>query len=309
MVRLPCVFDFQLSNEHACRDFGMSSHNVFSSTYKRKVGSDQTMEYWFSNLYTQDEITRNEKPPLGINGEIIYSEDSDIQRASDEQCFGTLPEEVQNPECWKQVLTQWIQDCSGAFQKPPTIERCLANCSMQWDNHAPIATISQSEEESDWILQWIPTSVRVYQSKFTVFWAPCYKILYTRIPETIVLSDETESVCAPKDSYDIEVQQPERVYTFVPKNTRHDSSESGFNLEECTDIPTSYMDVPALRLETEQDEHLSKYRRKVREARLRAKLAHYRAERIAQRFEQRFGYYPEEEGEEVLTEAEQTDDE
>lgn len=267
------------------------------------------MEYWFMSQYTQTEHTRNEKPPLAINGEIIYAESSPQTRASDEVCFGTLPEEIQNPECWKQVLTQWIQDCSGAFQKPPTIERCLANCSMAWDDHAPIATISQSEEESDWILQWIPTSVRVHNSNFTVFWAPCYKILYTRIPEMIELLDETESICAPKESYDIDVQHPERVYTFVPKNTRHGSTDGGHNLEECTDIPVSYMDVPPLRLETEQDEQMGKYRRKVREARLRAKLAHYRAERIAQRFEQRFGYYPDEEGEEALTEAEQTDDE
>ncbi len=266
------------------------------------------MEYWFSSHYTQTEQTRNEKPPLAINGEIIYAESSNQGRASDELCFGTLPEEIQNPACWKEVFTQWIHDCSGAFQKPPTIERCLANCSMEWDSHAPIATIGQTEEESDWLLQWIPTSVRVHHSKFTVFWAPCYKISYTRIPKQIPCLDETDSDCALKESFDIDVQQPERVYTFVPKNTRHGMND-GHNLEECTDIPVSYMDVPPLRLETEQDEQANKYRRKVREARLRAKLAHYRAERMAQRFEQRFGYYPEEEGEEVLTEAEQTDDE
>ena len=43
-------------------------------------------------------------------------------------------------------------------------------------------------------------------------------------------------------------------------------------------------------------------RKRIREARIRAKLARYRAERLAQQFERKYGVWPEEDQEEAQTE-------
>ena len=61
-------------------------------------------------------------------------------------------------------------------------------------------------------------------------------------------------------------------------------------------------DRPALRLEAELDSAKERFRRRIRDARLRAKLAKYRAERMAQQFQEKYGVYPIEDSEEAQTE-------
>jgi hypothetical protein len=78
-------------------------------------------------------------------------------------------------------------------------------------------------------------------------------------------------------------------------------------IQDVSELPFS--DRPALRLAVDQEASKEKLRRRVRDARLRAKLARYRAERLALLFQERFGFYPEENGEEVQTEYEGSSDE
>ena len=280
----------------------------FSNKFKRQLGSDNKMEYWFSNNYSQDRTNYNEIPPFSVEGDVIYAENSQMPTKTDEELFSKLPEETKNPSLWKSVFERWILDCSGAFTKPPTITQCLSNCEIYWDSNAPVATMNTTEEDSDWILQWTPTKVKVCNSRFSIFWAPCYKTLSTRIPDLTVLSTEDgDSKIRMESDSDTEIDlQP-------PQNTRRIdvmNSEHVVSLEELTDIPMPVMNSPALRLEPAFDEiQREKYRRRVRDARIRAKLAQYRAERMADRFEERFGYYPEEDGDEARTEGEQTEDE
>ncbi len=278
----------------------------FSSKFKRQLGPDNKMEYWFSNIYSQDDKNYNEKPPFSVEGEIIYAENSHMPTKTDEELFSNLPEETKNPSLWKTIFERWILDCSGAFTKSPTISQCLSNCEICWDCNAPIASMNTSEEDSDWILQWIPTKVKVCNSRFSIFWAPCYKTLSTRIPELTALSaEEGESKIQMDSDTEIDLQPPENTRRIDVTNSEHVVS-----LEELTDIPMPVMNTPALRLEPAFDDvQREKYRRRVRDARIRAKLAHYRAERLADRFEERFGYYPEEDDDEARTEGEQTEDE
>jgi len=60
-------------------------------------------------------------------------------------------------------------------------------------------------------------------------------------------------------------------------------------------------------LDIDIDAQRDKLRRRIREARIRAKLALYRAERLAHKYEERYGIYPEHDEEEAQTEAEQSD--
>jgi hypothetical protein len=278
----------------------------FSSKFKRQLGPENKMEYWFSTIYTQDEQTYNEKPPFSVEGEVIYSESSQMPSKSDEELFSKLPEEINNPSIWKSVFERWITDCSGAFTKSPTISQCLANCEMSWDCNAPVASMNTSEEDSDWILQWIPTKIKVCSSRFSIYWAPCYKTLSTRIPDLMALSEEeSESKIRMDTETEISLHPPENTRRIDVTNSDHVVS-----LEELADIPMSVMNTPALRLEPAFDDvQREKYRRRVRDARIRAKLAQYRAERLADRFEERFGYYPEEDDDEARTEGDQTEDE
>lgn len=255
--------------------------------------------YWFSTCYSQEGSTYNEVPPLAVNGEVIFSEPEQIATVDEDTLFSILPEECRDPMTSRRVFEHWIQDCSGAFIKPPTIESCLAHTEVIWDSNAPVATLAPTEEDSDWILQWVPTKVKVDTPTFQIYWAPSYKTQHSsRIPFT----DEMTLNRGISGTETIELQGSET-------NTRVIVTQIPSQLQELTDAALPLSDSPTLRLNMEIDVAEDKYRRRVREARIRSKLAHYRAERLAHRFEERFGYYPEEDEEEAQTEAEQTDGE
>lgn len=275
----------------------------FDSKFKSTAAPSGKRVFTFQTIYKQTVKNWNETPPLAVEGKVYYADDSWKETADEDLLFRTLPEETQNPEVCKKVFTTWISDCSGAFVKPPTIEQCLGNVIICLDSNADPAPMLSTEEDSDWVLQWIPTSVRVDQPKFEIHWAPCYKTPYTaRIPE---LTDVGSPTAASALIDDVQVQAPEKTYTIVQTaNPRTFNGDSGW-LHELNDMTLPLQDGPALRLNTDLDmeEQREKYRRKVRDARLRAKLARYRAERMAKRFEDRFGVYPEEDEEEAQTEV------
>ncbi len=273
----------------------------FDSKFKRQKTPSGNYQYWFSTIYKQSEELRNEKPPLAVDGE-IFSFEGQMTDEEETRDFCKLPEEVHNPVISRQVLTQWISDCSGAFVKPPTIEQCLANVQNIFDSNSPVAGIRDNEESSSWLLQWVPTKIIVDIPVYLIYWAPCYKIEEnTRIPE---LSEDTKI----PEYHTFQVKDPERVYTM---NTRVISPGTQTDwLHEVTESTIPMSDIADLRLDLnpEVEAQREKYRRRVREARIRAKLAKYRAERLAQRYEEKFGLYPDEDDEEAQTEVEQSDE-
>jgi len=265
------------------------------------------MLYIFLNNYIQNDTTHNEPIKLAVQGAILYSETDQLNaKVQEEQCFTKLPEETQNPAISKQVYETWLRDCSCAFVKPPTLEECLANTLSIWDSNAPVASLNPSEEDSDWILQWIPTKIHVNAPRFQIYWAPCYKLAYTRIPELNTITNLSIKDGMTKLQEQIELQNPEKIYTITRLKEGiqdHDWPQ------EMNDTSLPYSDLPPLRFDINSEAQQEKYRRRVRDARIRAKLARYRAERMAQRYEERYGIYPEEDEEEAQTEAEQTEDE
>jgi hypothetical protein len=272
----------------------------FSPKYKTTKDPEGKSIYWFSTLYTPSE--ENEKPPYSVDGEMLRLDESCLS-LSETDLFQKLPEECHNPMVSKGVFEQWISDCSGAFVKPPTIERCLSNLEVLCDSNAPVATMTMEEESDNWILQWIPTRVKVDTHRFQIYWAPSYKTRAVRIPE---LAEPEER------RNDIDLQNPEKTYSMTPSspNTRLITTNGVGNWmpQEVEGDSIPLMDEPALRFDTFLDSQREKYRRRIKEARIRAKLARYRAERLAIRYEERFGEYPEEDDEEAQTEAERSDE-
>lgn len=269
----------------------------FDRNFTKSHGASGKYIYTFKTLYKETSETYNKKPPFGIDGLVLskYSPSSHTMAI-----LSTLPEDTNNPTVLKEVLTQWLQDCSGAFVKPPTIDKCIANCQskLDTDTNADVLTMLDSEEDKDWLIQWMPTVIAVDSPNFTLYWAPCYKVLYTRPADEKISLDDAGA--------EVEVQNPEKTYTILPQATRLVNGEW---MQELTDVSLPLSDSPALRLDVDFEAQREKMRRRVRDARIRAKLARYRAERLASRYEARFGDYPSEDDEEAQTEAETEVDE
>lgn len=261
----------------------------FKSQFKRQNNSNGKYMYWFDTIYTQTDENRNEEHPLAINGYVINPEVS----ATKEELMKP-PEDILNPSVWKKVYTQWIEDCSGAFVKCPSLEQCLARTESIVDPDAEIPSVTPEEEDEMWTLQWLPTKVKVDIPVFQIYWSPSYKVLC----KSRITLDET-----------LEVQQPEKTYTILPNTQSTLRLNDNEWIQEMADLHVPFADSTTLRLDPDVEAQKERFRRKVRDARIRAKLARYRAERMAVRYEEKFGSYPEEDTEEAQTEAETEHDE
>jgi hypothetical protein len=267
----------------------------FKSEFKRQGNPSGKYMYWFDTLYTQTDSTLNEKYSLAVDG-VVFEPDQQLTREE----YLKLPEELHNPATSRNVYMKWIADCSGAFVKCPTIEQCLARTSSLVDPNATLPTIHSEEEEQSWTLQWFPTRIKVDTPVFEIYWSPCYKI---PCKSRILIEEEPEP--EPEKGNSVELQNPERTYTILPQVSR--PNENNW-IQEMADLHVPFVDSSTLRLDADEEVLKERLRRKVREARIRAKLARYRAERMAAKYEERFGIYPEEDGDEAQTDGE-TDNE
>jgi hypothetical protein len=278
----------------------------FSPKFKRGQSSAGKTIYIFHSTYIQTDETHNQVPPLSVSGEILYSERTKPSMTSEDliTILQEIPKECFTQEKSKEVLSQWLTDCKTAFTKLPDLDLLLHKVQHRLDETAPTASISSSEEASDWVLQWVPTKIHLEMPQPTVYWAPCYKSESARIPdeidggaETVSLEDVTETT----GQLDLELQE-----TGAHDTTRLiQNMNQAWNGATLTTVPLA--ESPSLRLEFDYQAQKDKFRRRVREARIRAKLARYRAERLAQRYEARFGEFPDEDDEEAQTEIEKSD--
>lgn len=246
---------------------------------------------------------------MGVQGEYLPSEleEGELVEGEEQQIFRTLPSICLQNETIQSVYERFVKECGKWFQKCPTLEAFQNGLQQELDTDSSIVTLRPNEEDYDWCLVWVPTVVRVLAGRFTIGWAPCYKLKQPKRSRLIPEAEEEDSLIP-------ELQEPDCVSRFEQGNTRliRTLPSTTVRTDWLQEIPESmlpYSDIPALRLDEDFLAQREKYRRRVRESRIRAKLARYRAERLAQRFEERFGVYPDEDEEEAQTEAEQTEDE
>ena len=284
------------------------TQRFFEETFQKERSTTGQWEYIFRHKRVDHD--GQTMIPCSIKGCILPSEqeEGEIVNGSDEEIFETLPKECFVDEIIQVVYERFAEECGKWFQKRPTQEAFRNGLQQVVDVDATIASLRPNEEDYDWILVWIPTMIRVSGGRFTIGWAPCYKLKQTKESRLIPSQEEAGVALIP------ELQGPELAPSPQEGNTRliRTTPSTTVRTDWLQEIPESslpYSDIPALRLDDEFLAQREKYRRRVREARIRAKLARYRAERIAHRFEERFGIYPEEDVEEAQTEAEQTEDE
>ena len=256
---------------------------VFEKDFKR-YRTKNGMAYIFQIVHN------TEKQPQGscvVEGKIVFSTDEDSKRTCSE-----LPEEVRNPERLHGFYTQWLKDCSGAFVRPPTLTQCLSNTTSFIDVSGSFVSINPEEEEDDWLLLWVPTMLKLSPPEFSIGWAPVYKKKTTRIP--ILTEFDSRDT---KEIHTIHISPQDVELQITP-------ARSDINLypQELQDLQIPYSaDLQTLRL---HDVNQEKLRKRLRDARIRVKLARYRAERIAQLYERKYGIWPEEDREEAQTEVE-----
>jgi hypothetical protein len=280
----------------------------FEETFQKEKNQSGQWEYRFCHKWCKHNGTTT--IPCSILGKQLPSEQEDgelMDEEEEKQIFRTLPSDCMKDETVQQVYDVFTKDCGKWFQKCPTQEAFRNGLQHSINEEAHIASLGPGEEEFDWQLLWIPTMIRIVGGKYTICWAPCYKLKQPKQSRLISDEDMEDEPLIP------ELQGPEFAPTYQEGNTRliHTAPSTTVRADWLQEIPESmlpYSDVPALRLDEEFLAQREKYRKRVREARIRAKLARYRAERIAQRFEERFGVYPDEDEEEAQTEAEQTED-
>lgn len=202
-----------------------------------------------------------------------------------------MPIECKNPEKTREILTAWLQYSQKAFVKPPSIDQCIQNSSVQYSPIDPraLSLFTQEEQTSQWIVRWEPVSVVVKSPQFIVNWAPIGKELDTRIQDVFEEDDRIETDLEP------EIMQPTRTYVVNARDTPAYP-------EEVHDIPLS--GVAPFRLTLEADKKKEKLRKQIHDARIKAKLARYRVDRLCQRYEERYGEYPSEGEDEAETEYE-----
>jgi hypothetical protein len=212
------------------------------------------------------------------------------QQTSTETEIWTLPEACTiNKEFNEYILNSWYADCKKAFLKPLNLDVLLKKIQHAVYTKESIPALTQEEEESEWFLIWTITHIELDSNALTYYWAPTEK--------------------QPVESrIEIEVQSPEETQYRIIENTNFSTNTDDIAwVQDITQIPLS--DRPALRLEAELDASREKFRRRIRDSRLRAKLAKYRAERLAQSYFEKYGVYPTEDMEEAQTEYESSSDE
>ena len=279
----------------------------FEETFQKERNSSGQWEY----IFLHKRVDHNGEIPIScsVKGMELSPEpeEGELREEDEDQIFGTLPNECLLDETIQIVYERFMEECGKWFQKRPTPEAFRNGLQQTVDCNAAIASLRPNEEDYDWTLLWVPTTIHVSGGRFAIGWAPCYKLKQSK--QSRLIPDQEELV----DSLIPELQGPELAPNLQEGNTRliRTNPSTTVRTDWLQEIPESmlpYSDIPALRLDEDFLAQREKYRRRVRESRIRAKLARYRAERIARRFEERFGVYPDEDEEEAQTEAEQTED-
>lgn len=257
---------------------------TFSTEFHRKKTSTGLLYTFSINQQAQEGICCVEGETLVLNDtlESIHKKTT------------ALPEECLNPLRFKALFTQWLEDCSGVFLKPPTLTQCLSNVSSFHDVSANIVSIPPEEEEEDWLLLWVPTKLSLSQGAFRIGWAPLFKRKCTRIP-------------ALTEFLEMEEARMEDIHEVQISNSLEQTSQA---LQEPTRSHEDWsQDILGLETTTQIAQNKEKFRKRIHDARIRAKLARYRAEQLANLYYRKFGEWPEENEEEAETVFESSSEE
>jgi hypothetical protein len=126
---------------------------------------------------------------ISIDGALITQ---DTPEQTLEAAVWTAPEECYSKERTTSIITQWYEQCSASFTKPPSLEICIQNIVSQIDPAAKAPILTAEEQTKDWIITWSPTRILLDAPKFILYWKPVGKKENTRINEELIfVTDST----------------------------------------------------------------------------------------------------------------------
>jgi hypothetical protein len=147
------------------------------------------------------------------------------------------------------ILTMFLTSCSHYFAKPYTVE------GIQRILQHAMSTLPEQPTDDDYDILFLPTGITIMQGKFILDWSATYQKIRITIPDLDQPSQE-----ALKESTDELIQVDD--------------------LEE---------DLRQMEEPNERDSSRHYEKRKVKEARLRARLAQYKAERAMSKYLEKYG--------------------
>jgi hypothetical protein len=150
------------------------------------------------------------------------------------------------------ILTMFLTSCSHYFAKPYTVE------GIQRILQHAMSALPEQPTDDDYDILFQPTGITIMQGKFILDWSASFQKIRITIPDLDQPSQEDKS--APKESTDELIQVDD--------------------LEE---------DLRQMEEPNERDSSRHYEKRKVKEARLRARLAQYKAERAMSKYLEKYG--------------------
>lgn len=179
-------------------------------------------------------------------------------------------------------LKDWIDQCKSCFVKQPLLEECIQNSFHE--DHIMCVNPEEYNTESLYKCNWELRTVCIgTNKKLFLKW-------------DLVSCETRPPIIEFQDSTPPEMQEPEKIFTLSNPALYQNQGP-----EELTDIPLS--DISPFRLDANFEKQREKYRKRIRDARIKAKLARYRAERLCAIYEEKFGYWPSEDEDEAQTEV------
>jgi len=210
-----------------------------------------------------------------------------------------------------EFIEDFLQKSSDYFTTGLSVSSFSENLNHTWtDPHGllrdDLASLGNLE------VQWYPTQVYIGLESYDIVWAlnllnpglplvpeeavPEEVVPEEVVPEEAVPEEAPPDAPPPSDSSFVEEAPPPTLACDTPATVH--PVESGLDLIDLSDIP--YIDNEPL--DNEQSPiHRARERRLIRETRLRAELTHLRAERLAQRYLEKYAPNHEADNESVLS--------
>ena len=200
---------------------------------------------------------------------ITYIAEDDINIETLRSCI------IDNVNWWKSFLAQFISSSSKHFTKSYTVDVLNKHISHSLEKHTDIIDFPVN-------VTFSPKEIIIFQGKFVLIWT--YEVT-KMIIEAPDLEDD-----------DIESDDEEQIVDLgnikeaindiaIPDSAKHINNTSGLEEYDMDSLPINNSG------ELELKGNTSRYyeKRKVKEARLRAKLAVYKAERELSKYYEKYG--------------------
>ena len=169
---------------------------------------------------------------------------------------------VPQPERLESFLDEFIEKTSRHFATPLRTSTILPRLKHKW-------VLCQVAPDTHYMFTWSPTAMIIKSKEFCLVWSSVASVCSPIIPSDFLnLSAPSRSSSPARDLRTIQIQPP--TATMVEH-----------------DVPMA-LDARMLTLEYENSP-LSAEKKRVREARLRAALANLRADRLAEKYYQKYG--------------------